>query len=474
MLRPGAGAGPKRAARVADRIAADVAAMGWPVGEVLGSEADLLAHYEVSRAVFREAVRLVEHQQVVRTRRGPGGGLVITEPTKGAVVDAVAQYLRQVGARLDEVFDARIVLEGLASGLAAERFAEVAPREPVAANLPNNADVGSSEFHTWVAAGSGNACLELLVNVLCDVTRRYSTQGELSASAPGRDVRNEHVGIADAIAAGNGGLACNRMQKHLANRAEQSRRRRSTRQLLPASSVRKDSVAAKKGEVVALSLSRFILSERLQPGQLVGTERELLEREGVSRALLREAVRLLEHQQIAHMKRGPGGGLFVTAPGPDAVYDMAAIYLARRATPRADVAACRLTVEAATAALAAERWDEESAAGVEQALSRGELASDAEWAIAGDEFHAAVAGATRNKVLLLVVLVLIRLSQRQRQEGSAARGWNARESRGGRGAPGYRPCAGRSAGGHGAGARASAPGHTRPRLTLATGIFLSS
>ena len=396
--------------------------MGWPVGEVLGSEADLLAHYEVSRAVFREAVRLVEHQQVVRTRRGPGGGLVITEPTEGAVTDAVAQYLRRVGARLDEVFEARIVLEGIASGLAAERFAEGAPHGPIAANVPNNADVGLSEFHTWVAASSGNACLEFLVKVLCDVTRRYSTQGELSASAPEKEVRDEHAGIADAIAAGNRGLASNRMQKHLENQAEHSRRRRSTRQLLPPLAMREDTAAGKKGEVVALDLSRFILSERLQPGQFVGTERELMEREGVSRALLREAVRLLEHQQIARMKRGPGGGLFVMAPGPDAVYEMAAICLARRTTPRADVEACRVTVEAATAALATERWDQESAAGMEEALSRGEFASDADWASAGDEFHAAIAGATRNKVLSLVVLVLIRLSQRLHPDGSAPRG----------------------------------------------------
>ncbi len=72
-------------------------ALGWPVGEVLGSEADLLERYQVSRAVFREAVRLVEHQQVARTRRGPGGGLVITEPTIGAVIDAVVLYLHRVG-----------------------------------------------------------------------------------------------------------------------------------------------------------------------------------------------------------------------------------------------------------------------------------------------------------------------------------------------------------------------------------------
>ena len=65
---------------------------------------------------------------------------------------------------------------------------------------------------------------------------------------------------------------------------------------------------------MARNITRTILSEDLEPGELVGTESELIEREGVSRALLREAVRLLEHHQIARMRRGPGGGLFVMAP----------------------------------------------------------------------------------------------------------------------------------------------------------------
>ncbi len=63
----------KRAARVADRIVEDVIAAGWPVGSIIGSEAELVARYQVSRAVFCEAVRLLEHQQVAQARRGPGG-----------------------------------------------------------------------------------------------------------------------------------------------------------------------------------------------------------------------------------------------------------------------------------------------------------------------------------------------------------------------------------------------------------------
>src|ERR1700744_2567297 len=114
----------KRASKVADRIIKDVIAGGWQVGQILGSEAELLARYQVSRAVFREAVRLVEHQQVARTRRGPGGGLVVTEPTVDAVVDAVVLDLYRAEARLDELFEARFVLEDIATGLGPARVEE--------------------------------------------------------------------------------------------------------------------------------------------------------------------------------------------------------------------------------------------------------------------------------------------------------------------------------------------------------------
>ena len=41
VARPGADSKAKRAAKVADRIVEDVMSLGWPVGEVLGSEAEL-------------------------------------------------------------------------------------------------------------------------------------------------------------------------------------------------------------------------------------------------------------------------------------------------------------------------------------------------------------------------------------------------------------------------------------------------
>jgi len=84
----------KLAEQVASMLEDRILAMGWPVGQVIGSEPDLLAEYGISRAVFREAVRLLEHHSVARMRRGPGGGLVVATPDTSSVVRAATLHLQ--------------------------------------------------------------------------------------------------------------------------------------------------------------------------------------------------------------------------------------------------------------------------------------------------------------------------------------------------------------------------------------------
>ncbi len=376
--RPRVASDAKRAARVADRIVEDVMALGWPVGEVLGSEAELLDRYEVSRAVFREAVRLVEHQQVARTRRGPGGGLVVTEPTVDAVIDAVVLYLHRVDARLDEVFEARIVLEELASELAPGRL-----DEQDLAQLRAFVEPGGGEhrgepraLHALVASLSGNPALELFVEVLNRVAMLYSRDWRTFGGEIGADSDHAHARIAEAVIAGDAGLARHRMRRHLEAEAEFLRGRRSTRQLLPDGAVFNGSAHGKLAEAVARHLAQTVVGEGMEPGEVVGTETELIEREGVSRAVLREAVRLLEHQHIARMRRGPGGGLVVVAPSASAVIDSAAILLARRAMRLSDLAELRIGVEVAIVGLAADRIDDDGAARLHDALRREDDGTD--------------------------------------------------------------------------------------------------
>jgi DNA-binding FadR family transcriptional regulator len=369
--RPGVSPNSKRAARVADRIVGDVMAMGWPVGELLGSEADLLERYRVSRAVFREAVRLVEHKQVARTRRGPGGGLLITEPTVSAVIDAVVLYLYRVEARLDELFEARIVLEEIVAELAPGRLGEQDAARLRAFVEGTSPDPDPRALHALLASISGNPALELFVNVLNRVAMLYSSGWQNFGAAVAADTVYAHARIAEAVIGNEPALARHRMRKHLEAEADYLRKRRSTRQLLPDRVVLLSQPSnGKRAEAVARRITQVVVGEGMQPGQLIGTERELIEREGVSRAVLREAVRLLEHHQIARMRRGPGGGLFVFEPSAAAVTEIVAIYLARRGMRVADLAELRTGVETAIAGLAAARIDKDGVAALRDALER--------------------------------------------------------------------------------------------------------
>ncbi|MGH3443237.1 MAG: FadR/GntR family transcriptional regulator, partial [Nitriliruptorales bacterium] len=175
------------------------------MGEVIGSEADLLEHYGVSRAVFREAVRLVEHQHVARTRRGPGGGLVVTEQNVDAIIDAAVIYLLRVRAPLDEVFAARLILEEIVTQLAPARVQQgdvIRIRE-----LMDDEAAGRMTdhraLHSLLASITRNPALELFVDSLNRLTIFYFSDRQALASPTVDSSAHAHRRIAEAVIAGN-------------------------------------------------------------------------------------------------------------------------------------------------------------------------------------------------------------------------------------------------------------------------------
>jgi DNA-binding FadR family transcriptional regulator len=221
----------KLASIISEQIELRIIDEGWPVGQVIGSESELLDEYGVSRAVLREAVRLLEHHHVAQMRRGPGGGLVVTEPDPDAVAHAAAVFLRYKQVDPAQLFDARIALEMAAVRDAAERI-----DEPGVARLRDaldheltflggEADATVHDFHVVVAELSGNPALHLFIDVLTQLSaagfmgatalfdktaaRRPSTTSEIE------EVHAVHAGIAEAIIAGDAALAQHRTQRHL-------------------------------------------------------------------------------------------------------------------------------------------------------------------------------------------------------------------------------------------------------------------
>jgi DNA-binding FadR family transcriptional regulator len=408
-----ANGGSKLASQVARRIIADLAAAGWPRDQIVGSEPELLERYGVSRAVFREAIRLVEHLHVARMRRGPGGGLLVMDPSAAAGTDALAIYLYAVGAEVDEVLAARRALEEFAAEVAPARLRPAdadALRELVAREVSGRRH-DHRELHQLVAVATGNPAVAFFVEVLNRATRLYlpadsRVQGDDRATST-----TAHVAIVDAVLAGDGGLARGRMRKHLAAEVAFVHARRPSRRHLLGLTADADR-SGKRAEQTAAALLLEIALAGWPIGGLLGSEAELMERYDVSRAVLREAVRVLEHHQVAEMRRGPGGGLVVTQPGVAAIADAVALQVDRLGLTAEDLFEVRPAVEMAVLDAVLERGPgDEVRERLQAALDAEAGATPAELSVVGHDLHHVLARLSGNRVLELVVLVLLRLSR---------------------------------------------------------------
>jgi GntR family transcriptional repressor for pyruvate dehydrogenase complex len=70
-------------------------------------------------------------------------------------------------------------------------------------------------------------------------------------------------------------------------------------------------------EQVADQLRELIVSGKLAPGERLPIESALAREFGVSRATIREALRVLAAQGLVRTAKGPAGGSFVTLPSVD-------------------------------------------------------------------------------------------------------------------------------------------------------------
>lgn len=437
--------GDKRASKVARRIEADIVRRGWTVGESLGSESALQQRYGVSRSVLREAVRLVEHHQVARMRRGPNGGLLICEPDAGPAARAVVIYLEYLGTTVGDLLNARLVLEPLAAALAADHIDEAGidrlrrvlrAEEQWRPGLPAPSD----EFHIALAEQSKNPVLQLFIDVLMRLTRRYVAESRTGLDAEAVEavevMHNDHADIVAAVTAGDSARAKTLSERHVAAVTawlEEPRSSWSGRAGSAAGSRRLDTAAprGKRAEVLAAAIGDDIAAEGWQIGAVFGTETALLERYRVSRAVLREAVRLLEYHAIARMRRGPGGGLVVSKPQARASIDTIALYLQYRQPTGEDLWCVRNAIEvdnvAKVVARVAERHsDPELAASLEslgrpQGSAVEDAAGDAGHAAAEEyRFHVGLAHLAGNALLDLFLRILVELFRRHWSSGEQA------------------------------------------------------
>lgn len=212
---------PKMAELVADHLRRQIIRGELAAGAALPSEAALMAEFQVSRPTLREAFRVLESESLISVRRGAHGGARVQVPDADVAARYAGFILEHRGTTLEDVYEARLVLEPPCVGLLAGRRtdADVARlRAALAAHheVRDDADRtirAHTAFHTLLTELTGNQTLQVLLGMI-DHIIALANWSHIAADAgtPGHqraihrgfrahDLVVEHIAAGDAVAA---------------------------------------------------------------------------------------------------------------------------------------------------------------------------------------------------------------------------------------------------------------------------------
>jgi GntR family transcriptional regulator, transcriptional repressor for pyruvate dehydrogenase complex len=164
-----------------------------------------------------------------------------------------------------------------------------------------------------------------------------------------------------------------------------------------------------KPQQVADQLRALIVSGELSEGDSLGHEPDLVERFGVSRPSLREALRILEAEGLITVVRGVRGGVVVHEPNERMTARTAALVLQSRNVSLADVYEARSILEPTAARTIAGMRSRRRAAGELRALIESERASSDDplaFGVANAAFHERLVALAGNQTLTIVAEML--------------------------------------------------------------------
>jgi DNA-binding FadR family transcriptional regulator len=176
-------------------------------------------------------------------------------------------------------------------------------------------------------------------------------------------------------------------------------------------------VAVKQYELVAERLRQRVVHGELQPGERLPNEAVLATDFGVSRATVREALRVLATQSLIRTSKGAGGGSYVTLPSLNGVseYVQSSISLLADAddVTLEELLEARELLEVPAARLAAERRTEEELERLRDAIPDEPLRLGTQRQfVYNQDFHLAVIDGCRNALLAIAAQPVFAVLQR--------------------------------------------------------------
>lgn len=211
---------PKIAETTALAIVGDIVRQGLSAGDMLPQEAEMLAHYGVSRSSMREALRLLEAQQIIRMRPGPGGGPIVGSAEPRNLIRTLRLHYHFVGANYGHLLYAWLLTEPILAEMAAKNPDREFVRqmmEPFLDPVPDgNVKEAGNSFHEAIGRLCGNPVLELMFRAMVMTMENHIVDSVRRANFDDEIVR-KHRELAEAIISGDGPLARRLMEEHIKN-----------------------------------------------------------------------------------------------------------------------------------------------------------------------------------------------------------------------------------------------------------------
>lgn len=189
-------------------------------GDKLPPERELSDMFSVSRSSIRDAIRSLELTGLVEPRQG--SGTVVRELSADAVINPLANVLRQKRQLVSELLDVRKMLEPPLAARAAEHASaeEIAYMEEILRRQQERMSAGElaiaedTEFHYSVALASGNSVVLKVLDVLMDLLRE-TRERSLQVAGRAQKSLTGHRRILGAIKRHDAAAAEAAMRRHI-------------------------------------------------------------------------------------------------------------------------------------------------------------------------------------------------------------------------------------------------------------------
>jgi GntR family transcriptional regulator, transcriptional repressor for pyruvate dehydrogenase complex len=168
--------------------------------------------------------------------------------------------------------------------------------------------------------------------------------------------------------------------------------------------------SGKISETIARDILDDIVVRKLPPGTMLSSEAVMLDRYGVGRASLREALRILEIHGLIKIKPGPRGGPVVAEVTSSDLARSATFFFHAVGATFADLLSARLAIEPMMARLAATNLTAEGAEELKRTLvdhERDATRPASSWGRTSAGFHHVVNSMSGNRVLDLLCRALL-------------------------------------------------------------------